>query len=316
MTGDKAKLWIAAGALVAVIALYLFWQMGGSWQFALNLRYVKVLAILVVACCVAYSSVAFQTITHNRILTPSIMGFESVYLLIQTIVVFVYGDNTYRVLSDWGNFAISIIGMVGFAFLLYLLIYKRGKDNLYLLLLVGVVTGILFNSLSSFMQLLIDPNDFFIVQGKMFASFNKINRNLLGLASVIMLVTLYIGVRLARYLDVLALGRDQAINLGLNYNRMVQLFLALIAVLVSVSTALIGPITFLGLLVTNLTYELFRTYRHRVLITACCLVTGITLLGGQFVMERLFNLSIPVSAIINFAGGLYFMYLLLRVRKI
>mgnify|MGYP000975954110 FL=1 len=316
VTGDKAKLWIAAGALVAVIALYLFWQMGGSWQFALNLRYVKVLAILVVACCVAYSSVAFQTITHNRILTPSIMGFESVYLLIQTIVVFVYGDNTYRVLSDWGNFAISIIGMVGFAFLLYLLIYKRGKDNLYLLLLVGVVTGILFNSLSSFMQLLIDPNDFFIVQGKMFASFNKINRNLLGLASVIMLVTLYIGVRLARYLDVLALGRDQAINLGLNYNRMVQLFLALIAVLVSVSTALIGPITFLGLLVTNLTYELFRTYRHRVLITACCLVTGITLLGGQFVMERLFNLSIPVSAIINFAGGLYFMYLLLRVRKI
>ena len=316
VTGDKAKLWIAAGALVAVIALYLFWQMGGSWQFALNLRYVKVLAILVVACCVAYSSVAFQTITHNRILTPSIMGFESVYLLIQTIVVFVYGDNTYRVLSDWGNFAISIIGMVGFAFLLYLLIYKRGKDNLYLLLLVGVVTGILFNSLSSFMQLLIDPNDFFIVQGKMFASFNKINRNLLGIASVIMLVTLYIGIRLARYLDVLALGRDQAINLGLNYNRMVQLFLALIAVLVSVSTALIGPITFLGLLVTNLTYELFRTYRHRALITACCLVTGITLLGGQFVMERLFNLSIPVSAIINFAGGLYFMYLLLRVRKI
>ena len=124
------------------------------------------------------------------------------------------------------------------------------------------------------------------------------------------------GFRITKYLDVLALGRDQAINLGVNYNRVVQLFLVIIAVLVSVSTALVGPITFLGLLVTNLTYELFKTHKHKVIIAACCLVTAITLLSGQFVMERVFSLSIPVSAIINLVGGVYFMYLLLRVRKL
>lgn len=314
---NKRKLLIAVLLLLIAAAFFLLYNMGSNWEFALRLRYVKVVAILVVSCCVAYSSVAFQTLTSNRILTPSIMGFEAVYLLIQTVVVFIYGDNTYRVLSSMDNFLLSVLCMIGFAFLLYVLIYKKGKDNLYLLLLVGLVTGILFNSLSSFMQLLIDPNDFFIVQGKMFASFNKINRDLLWPASGIMAVILIAGFRLTKYLDVLALGRDQAINLGLDYNRMVQLFLVIIAVLVSISTALVGPITFLGLLVTNLTYELFKTHRHSILITACCLITAITLLGGQFVMERLFNLSIPVSAIINFAGGLYFMYLLLlRVQKI
>ena len=316
MKGIKKNFLITILLLLVAAALFLFYDMGSNWEFALRLRGIKVLAILVVSCCVAYSSVAFQTLTNNRILTPSIMGFESVYLLIQTVIVFIYGDLTFHVLSSLDNFFLSVLGMIGFAFLLYILIYRKGKDNLYLLLLVGIILGTLFNSLSSFMQLLIDPSDYFIVQGKMFATFNKINRDLLWPSAGVLVVLLVVGFRTTKYLDVLALGRDQAINLGLNYNRTVQLFLIIIAILVSVSTALVGPITFLGLLVTNLTYELFKTHRHSVIIAACCLVTAVTLLGGQFVMERLFHLSIPVSAIINLVGGLYFMFLLLRVRKL
>lgn len=316
MKGIKKNFLITVLLLLAAVTLYLFYNMGSNWEFALRLRGVKVAAIIVVSCCVAYSSVAFQTLTNNRILTPSIMGFESVYLLIQTLIVFMYGDLTFQVLSGWGNFLLSVLGMIGFAFLLYILIYKKGKDNLYLLLLVGIILGTLFNSLSSFMQLLIDPSDYFIVQGKMFATFNKINRDLLWPSAGVLVILLVVGFRTTKYLDVLALGRDQAINLGLNYNRAVQLFLVIIAILVSVSTALVGPITFLGLLVTNLTYELFKTHRHDVVIAACCLFTAVTLLSGQFVMERLFHLSIPVSAIINLVGGLYFMFLLLRVRKL
>lgn len=314
--GLKKNFLITILLLLIVAALYLFYNMGSSWEFALRLRGVKVVAMLIVSCCVAYSSVAFQTLTNNRILTPSIMGFESVYLLIQTVIVFMYGDLSFQVLSSFDNFLLSVLGMIGFAFLLYILIYKKGKDNLYLLLLVGIILGTLFNSLSSFMQLLIDPSDYFIVQGKMFATFNKINRDLLWPSAIVLVVLLIVGFRTAKYLDVLALGRDQAINLGLNYNRMVQFFLVIIAILVSISTALVGPITFLGLLVTNLTYELFKTHRHSVIIAACCLVTAVTLLSGQFVMERLLHLSIPVSAIINLLGGLYFMFLLLRVKKL
>ncbi len=316
MKGIKKNLVIASLLVFALAALFLFYKMGSNWEFALRLRGVKVAAILVVSCCVAYSSVAFQTLTNNRILTPSIMGFESVYLLLQTVIVFIYGDQTFKVLNSLDNFLLSVVCMIGFAFLLYMLIYKKGKDNLYLLLLVGIILGTLFNSLSSFMQLLIDPNDYFIVQGKMFATFNKINRDLLWPSALLMAALLVFGFRLTKYLDVLALGRDQAINLGVNYNRVVKIFLVIIAVLVSVSTALVGPITFLGLLVTNLTYELFKTHKHKVIIVACCLVTAITLLSGQFVMERVLSLSIPVSAIINLIGGLYFMYLLLRVRKL
>lgn len=302
--------------MLLAIAVFLLYNLGNSWEFALRLRFVKVAAMLIVSCAVAYSSVAFQTITNNRILTPSIMGFESVYLLLQTIMVFFYGDMTFRVLNTLDNFMLSIGCMIGFSFLIYLLIYKKGKDNMYLLLLIGLVLGILFNTLSSFMQLLIDPNDFFIIQGKMFASFNKINQSLLGYSSIILVILLILGFRMNKYLDVLALGRDQAISLGVNYNKIIKLFLIIIAVLVSVSTALIGPITFLGLLVTNLTYELIRTNKHSTIMVSCCMVSAITLIGGQFLMERIFNFSMPVSTIINFIGGIYFLYLLLKAKKV
>ena len=312
----KKNLVIAVLLMLSMAALFLFYRLGNNWEFALQLRSVKVIAILIVAASVAYSSVAFQTLTNNRILTPSIMGFESLYLLIQTLIVYMYGDETYKVLSSMDNFLVSVIGMIGFGLLLYFMIYKKGKDNIYLLLLVGIILGTLFSSLSSFMQLLIDPNDFFIVQGKMFATFNKINTDLLWPSSIILVVILFFGFRMAKYLDVMALGREQAINLGLNYNGLVKMFLVMIAILVSISTALVGPITFLGLLVTSLTYELFKTHKHSIIIAACCIVSAVALLAGQFIMERILNLSTPLSAIINMVGGLYFIYLLLKVKKL
>ena len=312
----RRSLLISVLLMLGMAAVFLFYRLGNNWEFALQLRSVKVFAIIIVAASVAYSSVAFQTLTNNRILTPSIMGFESLYLLIQTLIVYIYGDETYKVLSTIDNFLISVIGMIIFGLLLYFMIYKKGKDNIYLLLLVGIILGTLFSSLSSFMQLLIDPNDFFIVQGKMFATFNKINTTLLWPSAITLIIILFFGFRMTKYLDVIALGREQAINLGLNYNALVKLFLVIIAILVSISTALVGPITFLGLLVTNLTYELFKTHKHSIIISACFIVSAIALLAGQFIMERILNLSTPLSAIINMVGGLYFIYLLLKVRKL
>jgi len=311
------KIFIMLGlGFLAAITLFMSYDLGSGWEYALRLRSVKVSAMAIVSCCVAYSSVTFQTLTNNRILTPSIMGFESVYLLLQTVIVYIYGDQTFQVLNSFDNFMLSVLCMIGFAFLLYILIYKKGKDNIFLLVLIGLVLGFLFHSLSSFMQLIIDPNDFFIIQGKMFASFSNINQDLLGYSAVILVITLMAGFGVTKYLDVISLGRDQAISLGMNYQRMVQIFLVIIAILVSISTALIGPITFLGILVTNLTYELMKTYRHSLIIAACCLVTAILIIGGQFLTEHLFNLSTPITTVINFVGGIYFLYLLLGLKKI
>lgn len=316
MTATARKISILSLLAVLGMTVFTLYKMGNSWEFALHYRALKIAAIAIVSWCVAYSTIAFQTLTNNRILTPSIMGFEAVFMLFQTLLVFIHGENSLQAVGTVGNFVISTLLMIGFAFLLYFLIYKRGVDNMFLLLLIGLVLGTLLNTLSSFLQLLLDPNNFFIVQGKMFASFSNINQELLGYAFAIVAVVLLIGMRYTNRLDVLALGKNQAINLGLDYDKNIQMFLTLIAIMVAVSTALVGPVLFLGLLVSNLTYEILKTYKHHILIPACALVTLIVLVGGQFLAERILNLSTPISVIINFVGGIYFMFLLLKRKKI
>lgn len=316
MTATARKISILSLLAVLGMTVFTLYKMGNSWEFALHYRALKIAAIAIVSWCVAYSTIAFQTLTNNRILTPSIMGFEAVFMLFQTLLVFIHGENSLQAVGTVGNFVISTLLMIGFAFLLYFLIYKRGVDNMFLLLLIGLVLGTLLNTLSSFLQLLLDPNNFFIVQGKMFASFSNINQELLGYAFAIVAVVLLIGMRYTNRLDVLALGKNQAINLGLDYDKNIQMFLTLIAIMVAVSTALVGPVLFLGLLVSNLTYEISKTYKHHILIPACALVTLIVLVGGQFLAERILKLSTPISVIINFVGGIYFMYLLLKRKRI
>lgn len=316
MTATARKISILSLLAVLGMTVFTLYKMGNSWEFALHYRALKIAAIAIVSWCVAYSTIAFQTLTNNRILTPSIMGFETVFMLFQTLLVFIHGEDSLQAVGSLGNFIISTVLMIGFAFLLYLLIYKKGVDNMFLLLLIGLVLGTLLNTLSSFLQLLLDPNNFFIVQGKMFASFSNINQELLGYAFAIVAVVLLIGMRYTNRLDVLALGKNHAVNLGLGYNKNIQMFLTLIAIMVAVSTALVGPVLFLGLLVSNLTYEILKTYKHHILIPACALVTLIVLVGGQFLAERILKLSTPISVIINFVGGIYFMYLLLKRKRI
>lgn len=301
---------------LAMVAGFLFLDLPSNWEYALERRSVKIAAIVIVSCAVAFSSVSFQTLTDNRILTPSIMGFEAVYFLFQTLIVFLYGDQTFRVIDQEGNFFLSILFMLGFALLLFKFLFKKGRNDMYLLLLIGLVLGTLFHTMSSFLQMVIDPNEFLTLQGRMYASFNNVNYELLWYALGTVLVCMLIGGRNLKYLDVMVLGRDNAINLGVDYFKKARLFLFLIAVLVAVSTALVGPMTFLGILVTNLTYELFKTHRHSILIPACCLVCILSILVAQLIVERVFNFNSTVSIIINFVGGLYFMYLLFKVKKI
>lgn len=302
---------IAAGCC----ALYLFHDLNGSFDYALPRRVVKVVVMVITGFTIAYATVVFQTITHNRILTPSIMGLDALYLLLQTIIIFFLGSDHTIVMNKQLNFLISLVAMIVFALLLYRFLFKKGRQQIYFLLLVGIIVGTFFSSISKFFQVLIDPNEFQIVQDRMFASFNNINPDLVWLSLVIVGGAIIYAWRYITYLDVLSLGREVAINLGVPYDSIVRQMLIIVAIFISISTALVGPITFFGLIVANLSYQFFKTYKHRRLITGAIVLSIIALVGGQWVVERIFTFSTTLSVIINFVGGVYFIYLLLKERK-
>ena len=305
--------------LLVVVCSVLFLVYGlnpTSYQYALSRRIPKLLAIAITGSGVAVSSVIFQTVTNNRILTPSVLGLDSLYNLFQTLIVFSLGSLNVALMGSNLNFLISGGLMILFSLLLFKMMFRRENTNLFFLLMIGMIFGTLFSSISSFMQMVMDPNEFLIVQNKMFASFNNIESSLLGISILTMGVTLFWVLKDAKKLDVLSLGKEQAINLGLDYDRLVKKMLVAVSILVSVSTALVGPITFLGILVTNLAYQMLKDYRHRIIIPTAILISLVALIGGQFLVERVFEFNTTIGVIINFIGGLYFIYILLKEERL
>lgn len=296
-------------------AIYIFHDLGGSYTYALPRRALKVFAMILTGTAIAYATVVFQTITHNRILTPSIMGLDSLYLLLQTVFIFFFGSTHITVINKQVNFVLSVLAMIFFAFVLYRLLFNENGNSVYFLLLIGIILGTFFSSISTFLQVLIDPNEFLSIQDRMFASFNNINSDIIWWALAVILVVIIYGWRYMKELDVVSLGRDTAINLGVEYDALVKRMLILSSVLIAVSTGLVGPITFFGLIVANLAYQYFATYKHSVLITGAALFSIVALVGGQWVVERIFTFSTTLSVIINFIGGVYFIYLLLKESK-
>lgn len=314
---DRKKIFILVGISVAVIALFLFQGLNErNFSYNLSRRIPKVIAIALTGGSIAFSSMIFQTVTNNRILTPSILGLDSLYMFIQTISVFLFGASSVFMVNKNVNFLVSVVVMLAGTLILYQFLFKKsGKNNLFFLLLVGTVLGTLFKSMTSFMQVLIDPNEFEVLQSKMFASFSNVNTDILIISIIAVLIIVVLIYDQLGKLDVMLLGREQAINLGIDYDKFSKKILLVVAVLVSISTALVGQITFLGLLVVNLSYQFFESYKHKYQIMGAVLISIIALVGGQFVVERILNFSSTVSIIINFIGGIYFIYLLLKEGK-
>ncbi|WAA12946.1 iron chelate uptake ABC transporter family permease subunit [Fervidibacillus halotolerans] len=313
----KQKTWILAGISILLVMAFLFTDIdfGGNWEYILSRRINKILAIVLTGASIAFSTVVFQTITQNRILTPNIMVLDSLYVLINTLIIFLFGSMTLLTMDQNVQFLMIVVIMVLFSLLLYKFLFKGNNNSIYFLLLVGFIFGTFFDSFSSFMQVLIDPNEFLIVQDRMFASFNNINTDVLSIATVLIIAVSVYFARLMKYLDVLSLGKDTAVNLGVNFDYVVKRLLIVVSILISISTALVGPITFLGLLVANLSYVFMKTYRHQYLILGAVFISIIALVGGQLIVERIFHFSTTLSVIINFVGGIYFIYLLLKENK-
>ncbi|EBF5653955.1 iron chelate uptake ABC transporter family permease subunit [Campylobacter jejuni] len=311
----RKKMLILSFLTLSMIGIFILVDLNGFDEYALKSRFLQIAAIIIVAICIAVSTVIFQTLCNNKILTPAIIGLDSLYMLLQSALIFSFGAANLSVYKNDINFLITLVCMVVFSLGLYKILFSSDR-SIYLIMLLGLVFGTLFSTLSSFFEVLIDPDEFMVIQGRMFASFDNIVFDVLILAYIISFLSFIWIFRYMKFLDPLNLGKDLAINLGINYQKISKQLMIIIAILTSISTALVGPITFLGLLVVNITYELFKTAKHSILLSACILISILALLGGVFFVSRVFDYNATISVVINFLGGIYFIYLVLKGNKL
>jgi iron complex transport system permease protein len=304
----ERRLALLAGLTGIAAFAFMVLDLRGNLALALELRAMKLVALVTVAVAVAVSTVLFQTLTANRLLTPAIMGFDALFLLGQTVLVFLLGGLGAATLDPRVKFAGAVLLMGGAAFMLYGPML-RARLDLALMLLTGAVLGILFRSLTSLVARLIDPNAFAVLQGLGIANFNAIRGDLLVIGAIATAACALLAWRVRHRLDVLALGADTATGLGLDVPRLRALLLALITLLVAFATALVGPIAFLGLLLAALAERIAGTHRHAILLPAASLVGILVLVGGQTLLQHALGGEGSLTLVIEFAGGLLFLAL-------
>lgn len=285
-------------------------------EYAMKLRVPKLVVMLITAFCIGSASIVFQSIINNTIVTPCLLGMNSLYLLIHTAVVFFFGSGSVLARNAQLSFLMDLVLMGVTATIIYSYLFRKTKHNVLYVLLAGTVMTTFFSSMQTTLTRVMDPNEYDSLLTTLVASFSNVNSEII-LISVILIAVLVAALRKElALLDVMTLGKDQAINLGVDYDRTIRRLLLGVTLLIAIATAMVGPISFLGLIIANLSRQLFRTYRHSWLIAGSSLIGMAVLAGGQLLVEHIFVYSVPVSVFITLGGGIYFLYLLLRQRRI
>ena len=276
-------------------------------------RTVAITAMLIAAVCQSLATVVFQSSTNNRIITPSLLGFEALYSTIHTSTMFFFGATAFiKFAGGVESFLFQIIVMVLMCLMLYGWLLSGKYGNLQLMLLIGVIIGTGLRSVSSFMRRLLAPSEFDVLQARLFGSVSNANADFFPIAIPIILIAAVLIFAYSKKLNVLSLGRNPATSLGVNHQFGVIYSLILVSVLMSVSTALIGPLTFYGFLVATLTYQAAPTYDHRYIFPMALAIGFLIITGAYFFMYHIFRAQGVVSVIIEMFGGIVFLIVLLR----
>lgn len=305
-------------ALIAIIIVAAFLFIGVKFhnhkllRYAMKLRIPKVIAMIITAFAIGAATIIFQSVINNTIVTPCLLGMNALYTLIHTSVVFVLGSGSILFTNDNLSFLVDLVLMGIIATVVYSWLFKMTGHNVLYVLLVGTVLTSFFSSIQSTLTRVMDPNEYDTLLTSLVASFSNINSEIIIFSVIILALIGVIFRKELALLDVITLGKEQAINLGVDYDRCIRRLLLAVTLCIAVATAMVGPISFLGLIIANISRQLLKTYRHTQLIAGAELMGVIALIGGQFIVERVFVYSIPISVFITVAGGIYFLYLILK----
>ena len=306
--------------VVLLVAMYLFIPTKNSTSvssFILQRRLLKLLVIFIVSSAIPISTISFQTVVQNRFLTPGVLGIEALFVFIQSGLYYFESLLGLNVEQSIYIYLVTIGVQIGL--LLLLMNVSRGMmlSNFKVLLLLTMAFSMLLRNASTFLQVLMDPNEFDKLQSSLYPSFQKMNAQpvMIGVAAVLLGILLILFIKMRHQLDALHLGMDGAKMLGINTKRLGKIVVVIVIIMTSLSTILVGPLQFLGFMIANLTYQLTKEYKHGVLWLFSAVLGLVIVLAAQLIVERLFLLTIPISVFIEGIGGVLYLILLVKGEK-
>jgi len=289
-----------------------------------NNRLPRLVATLIVGSALAFSGTIMQGVTNNKYAGPSMMGVSSgatlaiigSYYFIDLVGHKASSSNVTDLLEITGHLGLSLIAVSGglLATLLVFLFGASKKISPTKLILIGIAVNSLLSSMTLYMSLVLAPTVFSTTQVWILGSLVGANWSLLKIFGPLIFFLIVISLYRSRYLDLLVLGEEVVVGLGLRLN-VERLFWILMAVIVSsLSIAISGTIGFLGLISPNIARK-FVGVKHARLIPASILVGMIIMLIADIVSVHLIpEMIIPIGIVISLISAPYFLIMLIRTK--
>ena len=284
-------------------------------------RLPQVLTAMAGGAGLAVSGLQMQTVFHNPLAGPSVLGISNGASLGVAFVVLLSGQLGGVALSRLGylgDAAMSVAAIVGALAVMVLIMWvsRKVRGNVTLLI-IGVMIGYLANAIIGVLKFLSPEEDVkaFVVWG--LGSFSRVSGEEMALFVGLMAILLPLSMLLVKTMNVLLLGDEYARNLGLNLRRARMLVIGSSGILVAIVTAYCGPIMFIGLAVPHLCRALFRTSDHRVLMPGTMLCGAALALLCIFIARIPgFEGALPVNSVTALVGAPVIAVVLFRRREI
>lgn len=279
-----------------------------------DIRLPRICVAMVVAVCLSTSGCVLQSVTRNELAEPGMIGINAGAALAVVLLISSGQTTYYSTIRDASLFVMPIVAIVGSlisGLLIYRLSYKKGVSPTRLILTgIGVNVGI--NAFISLYQLNMAQGDYNQVltwiSGSLWGSSWKFFYLITPLALIFLGLTIW----KSKILDVLDLGDEIAIGLGVKVEKERKILFIYAITLAALATSVAGNIAFLGLLGPQVAKRLVGPV-HRRQIPMAAIVSCIIVLFADSISRNVFSpIEIPVGITIAIVGVPYFIYLMLK----
>ncbi|MEF1174603.1 iron chelate uptake ABC transporter permease subunit VctD [Vibrio sinaloensis] len=275
-----------------------------SWDLLFTSRIPRLAAVLLAGAGLSIAGLIMQQISQNRFASPSTSGTIECAMLGYVLSLVLFGNGNQL----WLIFSVSMLGTLAFVQFINRIQFK----NAVFVPLVGIIFGNVVQSVATFFAYKYDAiqnlSSWAVAN---FANLLQGDYELLYVAIPFAIFSLLYATRISA----VGLGKDFAVNLGLNYQQVLVVGVLLVSVMSASVVMIVGKLPFLGLIVPNLVSRFYGdNLRRNIPLTALlgALIVLVCDLAGRLII---FPYELPISNIISLLGGAVFIYFILQGEK-
>lgn len=297
--------------ILLIVGVLIFTATSNGWQLStlghliLDFRLPRTLSAVATGIMLATAGVLLQTLTRNPMASPEVLGISS-GSAIGVVLAFVF-------LPSFGYTGIILSGLLGAFIVLSLILWLARRINPAYLLLVGVAIAALMGGLLSLVKISGDQRLQAVLSwlsGSTYLASPETAWILVGLAFILFLLSFMV----IKPLEILSLGSGIARELGVSLRLYQSLILILVALLSTISTLAVGPLSFVGLMIPHLASTLGAVKLKRQIQLSAILGAGLMVIADWVGRYLIFPYEIPAGTIAAIIGGAYFLYLMRRIK--